>query len=135
MYPCSFCEKTYVRKRSLNKHITMKHQDSKTIFFCEQCKVQVKKNEWTAHVRTNIHKKNCMYSVNNNVKCINSMFNNRIETYVLENDEPKDLIIEHFFEKHLNELTELLQKSIDKHKSITFNFELFCKYIQIKKKY
>ena len=73
-----------------------------------------------------------MYSVNNNVKCINSMFNNRIETYVLENDEPKDLIIEHFFEKHLNELTELLQKSIEKHESIKFNFELFCKYIQIK---
>ncbi|XP_050340230.1 uncharacterized protein LOC126766507 [Bactrocera neohumeralis] len=136
MYPCSFCEKSYTHKRSLEKHITIKHQESKKEkTFCEQCKIQVKENLWVAHVRTNMHKKNCMFSVNsnnNNIKCINSMFTNRIETYVIENNQPNDLIVENFFEKHLNELSELLQKSIEKHESIKFNFELFCKYIQIK---
>uniref|UniRef100_W8AZ38 Uncharacterized protein n=1 Tax=Ceratitis capitata TaxID=7213 RepID=W8AZ38_CERCA len=73
-----------------------------------------------------------MYSVNSNVKCINAMFNNRIETFALKKDQPNDLVVEHFFEKHLNELSELLQKSLEKHESIKFNFELFCKYIQIK---
>ena len=34
---------------------------------------------------------------------------------------PMNLIVAHFFEKHINELSELLQKSIDKHEGIKFN--------------
>lgn len=160
-FTCEFCGNAYEHNRSLSKHIRSQHQSSAlrcercNITFenrkdyskhthliehanenihCDACKHDVSKKMWIYHIRTNAHKENCLKSLENkkNIKCFDSCFRNRINTYRFENEDKETLSPEVFCNNILNDVLDNIKENLQKHDSIKFNFELYCKYILMK---
>ena len=70
------------------------------------CNQHIPKTNWHYCIRENAHKRNCARKIRNvdngvdidddEVKCVRSVFNNRIITYSIENNNETNLIPENF---------------------------------------
>lgn len=100
---------------------------------CSVCKVFVDSRQWSGHLRSNIHKNNSAIPFYDNVTIINSSFKERIVSYkIIATSEQ----INNFPEMFLNNISEqvknLIDRSLLKHKAIKISYELFCFFLMFK---
>lgn len=134
-FKCSICDMKFMDRTQFLKHQHLTDHTrkiEKTTIYCVICNKHVQKTIWPYHLRTNIHKENCAEHLSNDIKCVRSVFNNRIETYIFENKVKDDLIPEKFLTSITDRVIEMFKNVIQKHTSIKFNCELHCKYILMK---
>ena len=88
-------------------------------------------NTYQYHMRTNLHKSNCLLKTEfDNIDMIASAFRNRIATYRLNpSQEDEHLTPEAFLSEYLNDIMKLVSMSLNKHKCIKLNFELFAYFM------
>ncbi|XP_065370870.1 uncharacterized protein LOC135963015 [Calliphora vicina] len=132
---CSICDLKFSTRKDFLKHIHLiEHNENvkESSVNCNDCKITILKKYWPHHLRTNAHKDNCVKQFNKDVKCINSIFKNRIATYLFENENRNNLIPENFLRSIKDKIIEMLKDMLQKHTNIKFNIELFCKYMLVK---
>ena len=105
MIKCLLCNKQYKSNRSLRRHQKLHYNGdevagssqnitssgnacsgSSKVYnykYCNVCKINIEENRWSQHKRLSTHKTNSIVFINSK-KCIQSLFNNRIETYIIE---------------------------------------------------
>ena len=87
--------------------ISLQHPKIGDAVNCTDCNQQIYKKNWQIfqHIPTNAHKLNCSGKIRNDngviiddneVKCLTSVFENRIITYSIENSNEENLIPENF---------------------------------------
>lgn len=98
---------------------------------CEKCQIEILLNQYKYHIRTNLHKSNCLLRTEfQNINIIATAFKNRIVTYRLNPSEDHIcLTSEDFFNENQKDLTQLIMKCINKHNCIKINFELFAYFL------
>jgi hypothetical protein len=132
---CSKCHRKFNRRDNLRRHVKNsckkqtgqqrnKRQGEK---YCNFCKKNVPRNEWSGHLRTNTHKNNSSSRHSEGVEIINSAFQERIISYRIQSLEMCVNIIE-FFKNYSPKITHILEKEIAKHTCVKFNMELFGYY-------
>lgn len=99
---------------------------------CENCQIEIPKNEYQYHIRTNLHKSNCILkSEFEHVDIIATAFKNRIMTYRL-NPSEEYLTPESFLMDSQEHIMKVIINSLIKHNCIKVNFELFAYFVQPK---
>ena len=86
---CIVCRKNFRSPVKLLLHQQSAHNvkvDWVPNKWCNCCQEEVPANTWSYHLRTNAHKRNSAEPVQNLVKTVKSIFNERIETSVFENE-------------------------------------------------
>ncbi|XP_045777884.1 uncharacterized protein LOC123875870 [Maniola jurtina] len=92
---------------------------------CENCHVDIPENRYQYHLRTNLHKSNCLLNTKyNNIEVISTAFKNRIISYKLSPFEeyltPESFLIDN--EKYV---IKIINNSLKRFQSVKLNFELF----------
>lgn len=102
-----------------------------TLMQCEKCNIEIPKHKYRFHLRTNLHKSNCILRTDlNNISIIGSAFKNRIITYRLNPiQEVEYLTPEAFLFEVQSDIMKIIQMSLSKHNCIKINFELFVYFI------
>ena len=130
---CVVCKKNFKSSDKLLVHQLSVHNvkvDWIPEKWCECCQEEVAATAWSYHLRTNAHKKNSAQPVNNLVKTVKSIFNERIETLMFENENDTVLDINTFFTTIKNTLILSLADLLAKHLAIKVNCELFCEFMK-----
>lgn len=98
---------------------------------CEKCQIEIIRNEYRYHLRTNLHKSNCLIRTEfNDIDIVATAFKNRIVTYRLNAAQNlKQLPIEVNLSDKRKHVIQLLKMSLCKHECIKVNFELFAYFI------
>lgn len=102
--------------------------DCNKITFCTQCNTPISKTYFRYHLRTNLHKRNCLLKTCfNNVYVIATAFKERIVTYRINpsNKKNTDITPEQFLNNVTEDVKKLIAMSLSKHGSLKLNFELF----------
>lgn len=97
---------------------------------CEKCNVSMPVKEWLYHLRTWMHRRNVAVDSEHGLKCVKSIFSERIETYICENDREELQIPKEFLQDVKNRIMELLKVLLEKHTCFKYNLELFAEYIK-----
>ncbi|XP_047985628.1 uncharacterized protein LOC125226449 [Leguminivora glycinivorella] len=93
---------------------------------CDKCQIKLPKNEYNAHLRTNLHKSNCILKTDlNNIEIIATAFKNRIVTYRLNATQNEYVTPETFLCDIKSNIMKVVEMSLREHKSIKINYELF----------
>lgn len=133
---CIPCNRYFSDQSSYQHHLLehSKTEEGETNVNCTDCKQYIPKANWHYHVRTNQHKINCAKICNDvdEIKYIKSVFNHRIITYLIKNNNKSDLIPENFLSDIKYKVVELLRNMTQKFLSIKFNLEIFCEYMLVK---
>lgn len=96
---------------------------------CVYCQIEIPKNEYQYHLRTNVHKSNSILrSEFENIDIIATAFKNRIITYRL-NPSEMYLTPEAFLMDNWKDVMNLLNVCLKKHNCIKVNFELFAYFV------
>lgn len=95
--------------------------------YCEVCKIHIKKNKWTSHLKTNAHKLNCFVREADGIEVVRSAFKQRIVSYKIT---PKSYTIDipSFQEEIKKKVVNLIRKEQEKHICVKVNLELFGVY-------
>lgn len=97
---------------------------------CEYCQIEIPINEYRFHLRTNLHKCNCILkSEYENINIIATAFKNRIMSYRL-NPSGEYLMPETFLMDSLNDIIKIISDCLVKHKCIKLNLELFAYFMK-----
>lgn len=97
---------------------------------CEKCDIILTKNDYQFHLRTELHKSNCMIATNfENVYIINTAFKNRVMTYCIKCKIDPCITPEGFLYDCEKTVYRLVSDSLGKHKCIKIQFELFMFYL------
>lgn len=101
---------------------------------CEQCCIDLSRHQYKYHLRTNLHKSNCLLkSEYENVDIIASAFRNRIMTYRLNPSQKVEyLTVEAFLQDNKSVICKLIDTALVKNHCIKMNFELFANFILLK---
>ena len=100
--------------------------------------LRLQEAEWYYHEKTNYHKINCAEKPDNSldvdgVKYTKSSFNNRIITYLVENNNKNNLILQNFLTEIIDKIIKFLSDEIKKYESIIFNMDEDNCIIKVKK--
>lgn len=136
---CVVCQKVFARRDRLLYHLQKQHvvetklpaEPEASKMFCVACKKEILISNWHHHLRTNIHKKNSTEPLNEHLKIVKSVFQERIETYVYENKNEEILDPLQFFDVSKEHILSALEDLLKKHSSFKFNIELFGEYMKI----
>lgn len=98
---------------------------------CQECKIIILKNEYRYHLKTNLHKSNCLLKTDfENIYIIATAFKNRIVTYKLNVNERNEFVTpEMFLRINQNNILKLLELSLKKHTCLKVNFELYAYFL------
>lgn len=98
---------------------------------CEKCNIKLDKISYKYHLRTNLHKRNCILKTElENVDIIATAFKNRIITYKVNPFQNRiNLTPEEFMCDIEKVVKTLITKSLEKHKSLKINFEMFANFV------
>lgn len=131
---CEHCGKVFSKNQNLVRHIKNKHSNTSINhdIYCDACNIYIKHENYTHHLRTNSHKNCASKEISDNIKCVSSIFKNRISTYILKNPDKNNLNVGKMFTTISAKIYKLLEDALTKHINIKFNFELFCNYVLIK---
>lgn len=100
---------------------------------CDICNVCIPVKEWLYHLRTLKHRLNAAVETDQGLKCVKSIFNERIETYLCENETEELQSPKEFMVIVKGKVIKLLESMIEKHNCFKFNLELFAEYVKISK--
>lgn len=105
------------------------------LIHCQKCQIQLPKHKFRYHLRTNIHKTNCLLKTEfNNIEIIATAFRNRIVTYRLNpTQEVEYLTPEAFLCEKQSDIIKVIELLLMKHDCIKINFELFTHFSLPKK--
>lgn len=96
---------------------------------CTDCNVQILKSSYRYHLRTNLHKNNCLLKTDfDNIDIIATAFRQRIVTYRVNPGDNTNSTPEDFLQNITEEVIKLLVMNLSKHGSIKLNFELFANF-------
>lgn len=96
---------------------------------CEKCHIEIPKNEYHYHVRTNLHKSNCILKTKyENIDIIATAFRMRIISYKL-NPSMEYLTPEEFLMDNQHQVIKLINDCLIKHNCVKLNFELYAYFI------
>lgn len=99
------------------------------IITCKNCHIEIPKNEYQYHLKTNLHKSNAILKTDDEyVDIIATAFKKRIITYKL-NPSREYLTPEDFLVDYQNKILKLIKDCLNKHNCIKINFELFAYFI------
>lgn len=104
MFKCNNCNKEFVLKLNLNKHLVVcakaKFISKNNVRHCEHCNVDILSGNYSSHLRSNTHKKKVIeqhHHLFNNVKILKSAFQSRIITYrIYQINNDNKLVIKDF---------------------------------------
>lgn len=106
---------------------------SSKVVTCDKCNIQLHQDSYQFHLRTNIHKRNCILKTEleiENVDIIATAFKNRIVTYKVNPRNEKNSFTPEEFLCDIKEVVmQLITPSLEKHVSIKVNFELFLNVV------
>lgn len=135
---CDVCKKEYNQNCSLQRHIRLHHQQQqqKQNRYCNECNENINQGVWIYHIRTLKHKQNSLRILDdqNNIKCFDNCFQNRISSFRFENTDKENLIPEKFFATIKDKVIKVLNDALQRHTALKFNFEMHCKYMLVKDK-
>ncbi|XP_071055954.1 uncharacterized protein [Onthophagus taurus] len=136
MFNCENCGKSFTRLDNLKRHrrtacvgkrIKVNEAHSSNSVLCEICNEYVNKQCYSAHLRSNDHKRNAFTIIDDGVEEITSAFGNKITSYRIT--EPgKHIDISEYSYKIREKVLSLLQRVIDIHCNIKVNMECFGIY-------
>lgn len=94
---------------------------------CDKCRIEILRKEYRYHLRTNLHKSNCLLKTEfDNIDIITTAFKKRIVTYRLNPSQNFEYITpETFLSDNKSNILHLFSISLKKHNCIKVNFELF----------
>ncbi|XP_026331040.1 uncharacterized protein LOC113238425 [Hyposmocoma kahamanoa] len=95
---------------------------------CDMCNIEIPQKKYHYHMRTNVHKENCLLKTEfKNIDIIKTAFKNRIVTYRINPaQEVEYLTPEAFLYSYKNDVSNVIHLSILKHTCLKLNFELFA---------
>lgn len=137
-FKCVTCKLYFSNREEWEQHSHTISDSGAINIYCDKCRTYISNTKWHNHIRTNMHKTNSAEKTekyNNydgSLKCIKSVFNNRIITYLIENSNETDLIPENFLYTIRGNVIELLYNVTQEYSSVKFNIELFCEYMLVK---
>uniref|UniRef100_A0A1A9VPF5 DDE_Tnp_1_7 domain-containing protein n=1 Tax=Glossina austeni TaxID=7395 RepID=A0A1A9VPF5_GLOAU len=117
-------QKGFQKKNDFVKHqhsVNHIRKQTEKDVYCDECEIRVKKETWPYHLRINFHKENWNKWMDMSVTCVESTFQNRIETYKWENRNKENLIPEDFLTSIENNVIRTLRNTVQKHRNIKFN--------------
>lgn len=89
----------------------------------------ISKKYYQYHLRTNIHKSNCLLATEfENVQILTTAFKNRVITYSLKAVKNIYLTPEEFLYDNEKDIYRIIEITLQKHKNIKIQFELFAYY-------
>lgn len=93
---------------------------------CENCGIDIPENRYQYHLRTNLHKSNCLLNTKyKNIEIISTAFKNRIISYKLSPFE-EYLTPEAFLLDNEKYVSKIINNSLQVFQSVKLNFELFA---------
>lgn len=99
------------------------------IIKCQKCHIEIPKIEYQYHLRTNLHKSNCILKTEiENIDIIATAFKKRIISYKL-NPSMEYLTPEEFLIDNQDKVIKLINDCLIKHNCVKLNFELFAYFI------
>lgn len=122
------------RKSEINNSSQPKKKRRTAVIHCDVCNLDIKKNVYNAHLRTNKHKQNSsvLYK-SNNIHIIKSVFKKRIQSFKIVNLNKEELIFDEFFKVIKTAIITLIEEHIKLFTTVKVNIELFGLYELIKK--
>lgn len=109
----------------------MEKRENENFKFCLDCNIPISKQCYRYHLRTNIHKKNCLLKTSfNNIFIIATAFKERIITYRINPSckDSSDMTPEYFLNDIVEDVKKLLNMCLLKHGSLKLSFELFANF-------
>lgn len=101
---------------------------------CDQCDLQINRKQYQYHLRTELHKMNNMVASEfKNIYIIKSAFRNRVITYCVKDKNEKFITPEEFLYTYETDIYRILEITLQKHKCLKIQFELFAFFMLPKK--
>lgn len=104
--------------------------DHAAVVKCDKCNIILSKREYQYHLKTNLHKYNCLIRTEfENVYIIATAFKNRVMSYQVLALRNNYTTPESFLLDYESDVTKLIDISLQKHKCIKVQFELYANFL------
>lgn len=99
-------------EQNIQQQMSERKRQSYVFMYCDSCNINVRKNLWFNHCRTNSHKEKSCTVIDPRMVLINSGFQNRIKTYQYKCEETT-INIDDFFSKSKDAITNMIKHAVE----------------------
>lgn len=107
-------------EQNIQQQMSERKRQSYVFMYCDSCNINVRKNLWFNHCRTNSHKEKSCTVIDPRMVLINSGFQNRIKTYQYKCEETT-INIDDFFSKSEDAITNMIKHAVEMYAVLKFN--------------